>query len=283
MRLLATTLAFALLGLAADEKAPTGYTDTPYLPGDEWRVHDDARPRPRVITPGTASTADRAGKAPSDAVVLFDGTDLSAWRQWKGPLGADFYARHESGKIGEPTWKVENGYLEVINDGHLMTKEKFGDVQLHVEWASPKTPVGNSQGRGNSGILLYGTYEIQVLDSYENKSYADGQAASIYGQYPPLVNAARAPGEWQTYDIVFEAPRFQYGKLVKPAYVTVFHNGVLVQHRQESLGPMSHRKRAPYAAHEAEGPLVLQMHSNPVRYRNIWVRKLDEVRPTYPR
>ncbi len=283
MRTRLTLVFVALIAtlIAADQKAPTGYTDTPYLPGGKWRVHDDARPRPRVVTPGTFPTDEAPGKPPSDAIVLFDGKDLSQWQMWDGPVGADFYPKHDAGKTGPPTWKVHDGYIEVIKNGHLMTKQKFGDVQLHVEWAAPNPPVGDSQGRGNSGIIFFGTYEVQVLDSYNNKTYADGQAAAVYGQYPPLVNASRPPGEWQTYDIVFEAPRFRYGKLVKPAYVTVFHNGVLVQLRQEYLGPMQHRARAPYQPHEAEGPLVLQMHTNPVRYRSVWVRKLDEVRPTY--
>lgn len=270
------SLTLAALAGAADKKAPpTGYTDTPFLPSGEWRVHDDARPRPSVVAPGEPTSDDPRGAAPADAVVLFDGSDLSQWRSWRGPLGAGFYANHEKGKVGDPAWNLRGGYFEAVKAGSLMSKEKFGDVQLHIEWASPAEPAGASQGRGNSGVLFFGTYEIQVLDSFNNKSYADGQAGSIYGQYPPLVNASRPPGEWQSYDIVFEAPRFEYGKLVKPAYATVFHNGVLVQHRREVLGPMSHRKRAPYRPHEAAGPLVLQDHSNPVRYRNIWARRLD--------
>jgi hypothetical protein len=267
-------LSFAA-GLAQNSHPATGYTDTPFLPGGEWRVHDDARPRPRVVTPGSFPTDEQHGAAPSDAIVLFDGTDLSQWHSWRGPFGIEFYPRYDTGTIGDPMWKVENGYMEVAGAANLMSKQKFGDIQLHVEWASPATVVGASQGRGNSGIALFGTYEIQVLDSFENKSYADGQAGGIYGQYPPLVNASRGPGEWQAYDIVFEAPRFSDGKLLKPAYVTIFHNGVLLHHRQEVLAPTGHRVRSEYVPHEAEGPILLQMHRNPVRYRNVWVRRLN--------
>lgn len=260
---------------AQQHAAPTGYTDTPYLPGGKWRVHDDTRPRPAVVTPGSFPTDAQRGAAPSDAIVLFDGTDLSQWVGWQGPFGDAFYPNFSQGKVVEPTWKVENGYMQVDTAANLMSKQKFGDMQLHVEWATPETVVGASQGRGNSGIGIMGTYEIQVLDSFDNKSYADGQAASLYGQSPPLVNASREPGKWQTYDIVFEAPRFRDGKLVKPAFATVFHNGVLVQNRQELLGPTAHRKRVEYAPHEAEGPILLQMHGNPVRYRSVWVRRLN--------
>ena len=255
----------------ADEakRYPTGYTDTPFLPGDRWRVHDDARPRPRIVEPGTASSQGKPGAPPSDAVVLFDGRDLSQWLQ-----------RVRGGGTAEPAWKVENGYMEVVpGTGSHLTKESFGDVQLHIEWATPAEPSGSSQARGNSGVLIMGLYEIQVLDSYENISYADGQAGAIYGQYPPLVNASRKPGEWQTYDIIFEAPRFDGEKLVKPAFVTVLHNGVLLHHRQELMGPMRPKRLTEYRAHEAERPLLLQAHGNPVRYRNIWARRLDLTDP----
>lgn len=261
--------AAALSAADAPKKYPTGYTDTEFLPGGKWRVHDDARPRPPIVAPGTASTPERPGKAPSDAVVLFDGSGLSHWLQ-----------RKRGGGSLPPAWKVENGYMQIEpNTGSHFTKEKFGDVQLHIEWAAPAGAEKSSQGRGNSGVLIMGLYEIQVLDSYDNVSYADGQAGAIYGQYPPLVNASRKPGEWQTYDIVFEAPRFAGEKLVKPAFVTVFHNGVLLHNRKEMMGPMRHRKASRYKAHEAEGPLLLQAHGNPVRYRNIWARRLNL---TYP-
>ena len=249
---------------------PAGYTDTPLLPGGKWRVHDINRPRPRVVTPGTASSGDQAGRPPSDAIVLFNGKDLSNWLA-RG-RGA------ERGKTFAPAWKVENGYIETVpRTGSILTKEKFGDMQLHIEWATPRNVRAASQGRGNSGVLIMGLYEIQVLDSYNNVSYADGQAAAIYGQYPPLVNASRKPGEWQSYDIIFEAARFEGEQLVKAAFATVFHNGVLVHHRQRLMGPMRHKVVTNYEPHEAEGPLLLQSHGNPVRYRNIWARRLDKV------
>lgn len=254
---------------AAADRYPVGYTDTPYLPGGKWRVHDPDRPHPRIITPGTFSTQDQPGRPPSDAIVLFDGTDLSKWQaEGVGP---------DKGKTVAAAWKVENGYFEVApKTGSVFTKEKFGDVQIHLEWTSPTVIEGKSQGRGNSGVLIMGLYEVQVLDSYDNVSYADGQAGAIYGQYPPLVNAARKPGQWQAYDIVFEAPRFDGGTLVRPAYLTVFLNGVLLHHHKASLGPMRHRILTKYEAHAPELPLMLQAHSNPVRYRNIWVRRLGD-------
>ncbi len=262
--------AAALLGLAVacvhgqkkNRTAGLGYEDTPVLPGQKWRVHDIKRPHPRVVTPGADCT-----KPPSDAIVLFDGSDLS---HWVNP-GRDA----EKGKLVAPKWKLENGYVECVGgSGDLISKEKFGDAQYHIEWASPAEIDGTSQWRGNSGVLLMSRYEMQVLDSYNNPTYADGQAASIYGQWPPLVNASRKPGEWQTYDIAFEAPRFDGGKLAKSAYVTIFHNGVLVHHHQEIIGPMAHRAIRQYEAHGPEEPLALQDHDVPVRYRNIWVRPL---------
>ncbi|MBD3183060.1 DUF1080 domain-containing protein [Candidatus Poribacteria bacterium] len=237
-----------------------GYDDTPMLPDSKWHVHDGKRPQPRVVTPGTCSTQETPGKAPSDAVVLFDGKDTSKW----------------VGKDGGPVqWKVENGYMEVTRTGNIQTKEHFGDCQLHIEWAAPAEVKGESQGRGNSGVFLIGKYEIQVLDGYDNITYADGITASVYGEYPPLVNACRKPGEWQTYDIVFEAPLYEDDKLVKPAYATVFHNGVVVHNRVELLGPTGHRNLPNYdTPHGPEGPLMLQDHGDPVRYRNIWIRPL---------
>ena len=248
---------------AAKPKAhPTGYTDTPYLPGGKWRVHDDARPRPKVVTPGKT-----AANAPSDAIVLFDGTDLSEWQMEKDNAKAD--------------WTVKDGFMEVppkdkTVGGYIRTKREFGDVQLHIEWATPAKVEGNSQGRGNSGVFLLGGYEIQVLDSYENKSYADGQASALYAWKPPLANACRKPGEWQTYDIIFEAPKWDAeGNLLKKAYVTVLHNGVLTHHRQPYLGPTGHKNVATYNRVQEKGPIKLQNHGNPTRFRNIWVRELD--------
>ena len=259
---LVCVLLFAAAASAAEKKDTTlGYDDTPFLPDGKWRVHDVKRPRPRAITPGTAAAP------PSDAVVLFDGKDLSKW-QVRG-RGKD------KGKILPAAWKVTGGYMEAVpKSGSIFTKETFGDCQIHLEWAAPTPPKGAGQGRGNSGVLIMNRYEIQVLDSYESATYADGQAASIYGQWPPLVNACRPPGQWQTFDIIFEAPRFEDGKVTKPAFVTVMHNGVLMHHRKELLGPARHKQVAKYAPHEAEGPLQLQEHGNPIRYRNIWVRRL---------
>jgi len=211
---------------------------------------------PKVITPGTASSA------PSDAIVLFDGKNLS---EWTGKGG------------GEAKWKVENGYLEAVRGtGDITTKQKFGDMQLHIEWATPKEVKGEGQGRGNSGIFLQDRYELQVLDSYNNKTYFHGQAGSIYKQSAPLVNASRQPGEWQTYDVIYHAPKFdEAGNVVKKARVTVLHNGVLVQDNFEILGSTTHEEVQPkYVAHPAQMPIHLQDHGNPVRYRNIWVRPL---------
>ena len=245
-----------------ERKQPTGYTDTPTIPGSKWKVHDDARPRPAVITPGTFSTPDTPGKPPSDAVVLFDGTSLAAWRTDKG----------------EPAkWTVEKGYLQVApRAGDIYTREEFGDSQLHIEFMEPP-PQSNSQGRGNSGIFLVGNYEIQVLDCFNNVTYADGQTGSIYGQTPPLVNACRPPGEWQQYDIVYTSPRFKDGKLDVPGVVTVFHNGIVVQNHTTILGTTEHRVLPKLVVHGVKGPLKLQDHGNLVRYRNIWIRPLGEV------
>lgn len=232
-----------------------GYTDTPMLPGLPYRVHDPARPHPPVVTP-----AAQAGGAPSDSIVLFDGRDLSQWQ----PVRAN----------GRP-WKVENGYFEVVpGTGDLRTKQSFSDVQLHVEWAAPAEIRGTSQNRGNSGIFLQGLYEVQVLDGSSNPTYADGQVGALYGQWPPLANPSRKPGEWQSYDIVFEAPRMNGDRVITPAYATVFLNGVLLHNRKELMGPTVHRELAKYAAQPAEAPLVLQDHSTAVRYRNIWVRAI---------
>ena len=226
-----------------------------------WKIHDPDRPAPPVTDPGTASTQESPGRAPSDAIVIFDGKDLSKWA-------------HKDGSAAK--WKVENGYFEVVpKTGYIYTREAFGDCQLHVEFAEPSPAKGEGQDRGNSGVFLQGLYETQVLDSYQSKTYADGQAGAIYGQYPPLVNASRAPGQWQTYDIVFHGPRFDKdGKLLRPARETVFHNGVLVQDNVELTGPTANGKRPPYSPQPEKLPLALQDHNHPVRYRNIWIREL---------
>ena len=248
---------------AAQEKVyPTGYTDTPFLPGGKWRVHDDARPRPEVVTPGAT-----ASQPPSDAIVLFDGTGLSEWIMAKNNEPAD--------------WIVGDGYFEVppkdqTAGGPIRTKREFENFQLHIEWASPAEVTANSQGRGNSGVFFPGGFELQVLDSFENKSYADGQASALYGWKPPLVNACREPGQWQTYEIIFESPKWDAeGNLLKKAYITVLHNGVLTHHRQAYLGATGHKRVANYNRVTGKGPIELQNHSNPVRFRNIWIRELD--------
>lgn len=193
---------------------------------------------------------------PSDAIVLFDGKNMDQWK-------------------GGDKWIVKDGYV-VTDKQSIETRQSFGDCQLHIEWATPEVVEGNSQGRGNSGIFFLGDYELQVLDSYDNKSYADGQASAIYGYKPPLVNACRPPGEWQTYDIIFEAPKWDAeGNLLKQAYITVFHNGVVTHSHQNYLGPSGHKKVANYNTVHERGPLKLQNHNNPERFRNIWVRELD--------
>ena len=223
-----------------------------------YRVHDVKRPKPPIVTPHRIAAP---VLAPTDAIVLFDGDDLSQWRSGDKPA----------------KWIVKDGYMESVpGAGYLRSAESFGDVQLHVEWAAPVPVKGKSQGRGNSGIYLMGKYEVQVLDSYENETYADGQAASLYGQAPPLVNASLPPGEWQTYDIVFRRPRFDGDKLMSPAELTIFHNGVLVQEHKKLWGPTAWLKHDPYVPHAAELPISIQDHGNPVRYRNIWVRKLAD-------
>jgi len=215
-----------------------------YLSGIEWA-------KPQVIDPGPP------GGPPSDAVVLFDGKDMSKWQ------GAD-------------NWTVKDGYV-TAGAGQVTSKDVFGDCQVHIEWASAEKVEGSGQGRSNSGVFLMGRYEVQVLDSYDNETYHDGQCGAIYKQHPPLVNACRKPGEWQTYDIIWKAPRFQDGKLVSPATVTVLHNGVVVQHNFELVGDTPYDRPPAYQPHEDQGPIALQYHGNPVRFRNIWVRELKEL------
>ncbi|PYQ43706.1 MAG: DUF1080 domain-containing protein [Acidobacteria bacterium] len=219
----------------------------------DWAIHDETRPMAKVVVPGSASAT--PATPPSDAPAK---------------------------------WKVADGYMEVVaGTGGIHTEQGFGDAQVHVEWMAPDPPVGKGgQDRGNSGVFLMGKYEVQVLDTYgtTNKTYADGQAAALYGQYPPLVNPARPPGQWQTYDIVFRAPRFDAaGKALSPARVTVLFNGVLVQDNRELSGPTAHQARPPYAAHPDKLPLGLQDHSHPVRFRNIWVRELPPEESQLPR
>jgi hypothetical protein len=223
----------------------------------EWKVHDRDREQPVAVIPG-----EEPRNPPSDAIVLFDGKDLSMWQQGNGQPAK---------------WKVENGTMEVVKGGgSIVTTQPFGDCQLHIEWASPASGTGSDQNRGNSGIKFMERYELQVLDSYENITYADGQAGAIYGQYPPLVNVSKKPGEWQTYDVIFRRPIFDdQGTVTRPASMTVFHNGVVVQDHSEILGGTSGASRG-YRKHADKLPMQLQDHSHPVRYRNIWIRELPE-------
>ena len=223
-----------------------------------WRQHDMHRPKPPVADP--ASTP---GAAPRDAIVLFDGSGLSAWETPEGRPAR---------------WLLKDGILEVTpGAGPIQTKSSFGDLQLHVEWAAPAPPIGTGQDRGNSGIFLMGQFEIQVLDSYKSDTYADGMAGAIYGQYPPLFNAARPPGQWQTFDIAFRRPRYDgSGKLIEPARVTVFLNGILVQNSEEPWGQTGWLEPLPYDPTVDRGPILLQEHRHPVQFRNIWVRNLQD-------
>jgi hypothetical protein len=241
-----------------------GFQDTPLEPDGKWHVHDPARPQPPVVTPGK-SVVD----APSDAEVLFDGKGLEKWQSMSG---------------ARATWKTNEDYVETAaRGGSIRTRGTWADFQMHVEWATPNPPHGEGQGRGNSGILINNMYEVQVLDSYQAKTYADGQAGAIYGQHPPLVNASKAPGEWQSYDILFESPRWnEQGELTKKAVITVLHNGVVVQNHYELIGgtdglsnTVPYRSLSKYPPpHAPEVFIALQDHANPVRYRNIWIRSL---------
>lgn len=254
-----TLIVFAFATTTSSLQAPIGYDDTPMQPNGRWRVHDGTRPYPAVVSVPPMTTS---APAPSDAIVLLGAADdLSAWQMSDG---------------SPATWTMKGGVLQT-GKGMLRTKQDFADMQVHVEFATPSDVKGDSQGRGNSGVFLLGHFEIQVLDSYRNITYPDGQAAAMYGQYPPLVNAARAPGEWQSYDIIFYAPRFTPdGTLAASAIVTVLHNGVVVHHATSFWGPTRHRSVLPYTPAMARGPLALQDHGNPVRYRNIWIRQLRD-------
>jgi hypothetical protein len=249
---------FALGGTILAQQAPVGYDDTPMQPNGKWRVHDGKRPQPRVVTPGDSVNATPVG-APQDATVLVGPrADLSAWQMTDG---------------APVTWGMSNGVLST-GKGLIRTKAEFTDFQLHVEFATPSEVKGDSQDRGNSGVFLLGKFEIQVLDSFHNPTYPDGQASAMYGQFPPLVNASKGPGQWQAYDILFTAPRFSAGELDKPATVTVLHNGIVVHNATPFWGPTAHKKIDPYTPDTAKGPIALQDHGNPVRYRNIWIRTL---------
>ncbi|PAY18617.1 hypothetical protein CKO51_15580 [Rhodopirellula sp. SM50] len=235
--LLIASLALVAIPLPAGE----------YLNGITWQA-------PPVVQPG-ATAAD----PPSDAIVLFDGTDMSKW------------------KNGE-NWPVADGVV-TVGKGQIVTKDEFGDCQVHIEWSAPNPPKGNGQGRGNSGLFLMGSYEIQILDSYQAETYHDGQAGAIYKQTPPMANAMRAPGQWNTYDIIWTAPRFnEDGSLKSPAYITAIHNGVVIQNHFELLGDTPYNRPPAYKPHPPRGPISIQDHGNPVRFRNIWVRELTPVK-----
>lgn len=240
----ATIIALFFLGNAHAQT-----TDVPALT-EVWT------PKPAVVTPG-----ETAATAPSDAIVLFDGKNANAW---KGKDG------------GAIKWTVADNALTIVGGtGEITSKQTFGDCQLHIEWRAPAEVKGDGQGRGNSGIFLMGNYELQVLDSYNNPTYSNGQAASIYKQLIPLKNAARKPGEWQTYEVVFMAPRFNDDSTVKiPANITVFHNGVLVQNHATLFGKTEYIGIGKYVKHADKEPLVIQDHGNPVSFRNIWIRNL---------
>lgn len=235
---------------AKDGSGVIGYKDTPKLPWCDWLVHDPDRPAPKRINPGPAGPP---AAVPADAIVLFDGKDTSKWET--------------------SDWKVVDG-CPVSGDKALASKESFGSVQIHVEWIMPANFDGPWYNQGNNGVVLMGLYEIQIFDSFNQKLYPDGQAASIYGQTPPLVNVARPPGEWQTYDIIFSAPVLEQGKLVKPARVTMFHNGVLVHLNETIHGGTGHRILPEYKFKTSRGPLAFAGHGCPVRFRNIWLRPL---------
>ena len=243
------------------------------LPDQKWLVHDHSRRQPRKVTPGLPLPTP---SAPSDAVVLFDGKDLSKWN------AVSFGGRRRGGApppaqqppSTEPQWKIVDGHAEMR--GGIVTKESFGDIQLHVEWTTPpvEDPMRVGQQRGNSGIVFMGRYEVQVLSSYDNPTYADGGAGAMYGVYPPMVNPCLPEGQWNTFDFVFEAPRFEDDKLVKPAFCTLFFNGVMVHNRAQFLGSTAHEPLAAYTPHPPELPLQLQGHVGPAWYRNIWVRRI---------
>lgn len=262
MRLLPITA--AVFSLVTHLRADGAFYGDPPDAHHAWAVHDMNRPQPKRVEPGTFSSAKVPGIPPSDAVVLFGGAgaDLSKWQSDKSPP--------------EPTkWIVQDGALLCVpKSGYIRTKEEFADCQLHVEWAAPEKPEGSSQGRGNSGVFLMGQVEVQVLDNFDNPTYPDGFAGSVYGVNPPMVNPLRKPGEWQVYDIIFRRPVFRDGREIDPGAITVFLNGVLVQDHTPIEGGGGHKTRSKPRPFPEKGPLKLQDHGNPVRYRNIWYRPL---------
>ena len=237
---------------AKDGSGVYGYKHTPKLPWCEWLVHDPDRPAPPKVDPGKAT---EPAPAPADALVLFDGTDMSQWTS--------------------TDWAVKDGLLVATGKQSPRSKQHFGSFQLHLEWKMPKDFEGPWYNQGNNGVLLHGLYEIQIFDSFHEPLYPDGQCAAIYAQTPPLVNVTRAPGEWQSFDIIFTAPVFKGDQLVTPAYVTMFHNGVLVHHHQQVYGATGHKVLPHYKNKATKGPIGLAGHGCPVAFRNIWVREID--------
>jgi len=244
------SLPAADLVYARDGSGTFGYKDTPKLPWCEWLVHDPDRPAPPRLDPGPALPP---APAPTDATVLFNGKDLDAWAPSK--------------------WKLEHGEL-IAGAGNLSSKASFGDCQIRLEWMAPPDFKGPWYDQGNNGVMLMGLYEIQIFDSFNERLYPDGQAAAIYGQTPPRVNVTRPPGEWQTFDILFTAPAFDGDRLVRPAAVSMLHNGVVVHLNEVIHGETGHRIIPEYKTKASHAPLVLSGHGCPVRFRNIWVRPL---------
>ena len=244
---------------AAEDSAPHGVADD--KDPAQWEAHDMTRPHPPVVAPVGMGNAEESPKPPSDAVLLFDGKTLDAWQS----------------KSGDPApWKIEKG-VAIASGTDIVTKQQFGDCQLHLEWMAPNPDAGEGQDKGNSGVKLMSQYEVQILDSYldKNKTYADGIAGAIYGQHPPMVNASLPAGQWQTFDIAFTAPKFGAdGKVEAPAHITVFHNGVLIHLNAIILGNTSGSSRQ-YNAHPAKQPLLLQYHGHAVKFRNIWIRPIQ--------
>ncbi len=229
-----------------------GYEDTPLIAGTLFRVHQKGRAQPPRVVPEHRLEAG-ANPAPADATILFDGHTVDSFQN--------------------TAWQIKDGAL-VAGQGNLVTRAAYGDCQIHLEWRAPVPPSGKPNNMGNSGLFLMGLYELQIFDSYSCRIYADGSAAAIYGQAPPLVNVCAAPGQWQSYDVVFQAPVFKDGSLLKAARITVFHNGVLVHHHTKILGPTRHRSAKPYVEHPARLPLMIQGHDSPVAFRNMWIRDL---------
>lgn len=249
--LASSSLRAADLVFAKDGSGVYGYKDTPKLPWCDFLVHDPDRPAPKRIDPGSVPAS---APVPADAIVLFNGKDMAAWEN--------------------TSWKLVDGTLETAGDASPSTKQKFGSFQLHLEWLAPANFQGPWHDKGNNGVLIHGLYEIQIFDSWSEKLYPDGQCASVYAQTPPLVNVTRPPGNWETFDITFTAPVFEGAKLVKPAYITMYHNGVLVHNHQEVYGATGHKVLPHYRNAVSEGPLMLAGHGCPVRFRNIWIRSL---------